>query len=136
MAELKYSRQREAIRSYLSQTNSHPTAEVIYSAIREIYPNISLGTVYRNLNLLVETGEIAKLSCGDGSDHFDYNTQNHYHFICTECGQVLDLEIPPLDTITAAAGSHFDGIIEGHCTYFYGKCSQCKSARNKCINNI
>lgn len=127
MAELKYSRQREAIRNYLSQSKEHPTAETVYSAIREIYPNISLGTVYRNLNLLVETGEIIKLSCGDNSDHYDYDTSSHYHFICSNCGRVLDLKMDSIDSINNVAGSHFDGTIEGHCTYFYGKCPDCHS---------
>lgn len=127
MAELKYSRQREAIRSYLSRTKEHPTAEAVYAAIREIHPNISLGTVYRNLNLLVSTGEIQKLSCGDGSDHFDYDTSSHYHFICTDCGCVLDLEMNSIDSINDIAGSHFNGSIEGHSTYFYGKCPDCKA---------
>ncbi|KSV58548.1 Fur family transcriptional regulator [Acetivibrio ethanolgignens] len=125
MAELKYSRQREAIRTYLAETKEHPTAEMVYSAIRQTYPNISLGTVYRNLNLLVETGEINKLSCGDGLDHFDYDTSSHYHFVCTKCGRVIDLKMDSIDSINKAAGSHFDGSIDGHCTYFYGKCPHC-----------
>lgn len=126
MAELKYSRQREAIRNYLAGSKEHPTAEMVYSAIRQIYPNISLGTVYRNLSLLVETGEIIKLSCGDNSDHFDYDTSTHYHFICTNCGRVLDLEMDSIDLINTIAGAHFNGTIEGHSTYFYGKCPDCK----------
>lgn len=125
MAELKYSRQREAIRTYLAGTKEHPTAEMVYSAIRQIYPNISLGTVYRNLNLLVETGEINKLSCGDGLDHFDYDTNSHYHFVCTKCGRVIDLEMDSIDSINKVAGSHFNGSIDGHFTYFYGKCPHC-----------
>lgn len=125
MAELKYSRQREAIRTYLAGTKEHPTAEMVYNTIRQTYPNISLGTVYRNLNLLVETGEINKLSCGDGLDHFDYDTSRHYHFICTDCGRVIDLEMDSIDSINKVAGSHFNGSINGHCTYFYGKCPHC-----------
>ena len=69
MAALKYSRQREAIKSYLCGREDHPTADMIYTSIRGDFPNISLGTVYRNLNLLVETGEIQRLTCGDGADH-------------------------------------------------------------------
>lgn len=125
MAELKYSRQREAIRAYLAGTKEHPTAEMVYHAIRQTYPNISLGTVYRNLNLLVETGEINKLSCGDGLEHFDYDTGSHYHFVCTDCGRVIDLEMDSIDSINKVAGSHFAGNIDGHFTYFYGKCPQC-----------
>ena len=71
MAVMKYSRQREAIKEYLMNTKEHPTADMVYSHIREIYQNISLGTVYRNLNLLTSTGEIKKLSCGENNDRFD-----------------------------------------------------------------
>ena len=74
MKTLKYSRQRESIKACLMGRKDHPTADALYTSIREQFPNISLGTVYRNLNLLVELGEIRKLSCGDGTDHFDYDT--------------------------------------------------------------
>ena len=66
MKTLKYSRQRESIKACLMSRKDHPTADALYTSIREQFPNISLGTVYRNLNLLVELGEIRKLSCGDG----------------------------------------------------------------------
>ena len=128
MPVIKFSRQRESIRNYLSGTKEHPTADVIYHNIRKEYPNISLGTVYRNLNLLVEQGEIQKLSCGDGTDHFDYNTDEHYHFICTECRRVLDLEMESISHINIIAGANFDGIIEGSSTYFSGKCPNCKNS--------
>ena len=64
MKTLKYSRQRESIKANLMSRHDHPTADALYASIREEFPNISLGTVYRNLNLLVETGEILKLTCG------------------------------------------------------------------------
>lgn len=69
MAGLKYSRQREAVLVYLRSTKSHPTAEQVYQKIREEFPKISLGTVYRNLNLLADCGEILRLNCGDGVEH-------------------------------------------------------------------
>ncbi len=126
MATLKYSRQRESIKDYLANTTSHPTADTVYSKIREIYPNISLGTVYRNLNLLVSQGEILQLSCGDGCDRFDGNPDPHYHFVCTECHNVYDLEMESIDHINVIAGASFKGEIEGHNTYFFGKCEDCK----------
>ena len=67
MQATKYSRQREAVKEYLKGTDSHPTADEVYSAIRTIFPHISLGTVYRNLNLLVEQGEAIKLTTEGGS---------------------------------------------------------------------
>lgn len=125
MSGLKYSRQRESIRSYLAGTKEHPTADTVYQNIRKIYPNISLGTVYRNLNLLAETGEITKVTCGDGIDHFDADTSQHYHFICSQCKKVLDLDMDSINHINTIAGSSFPGTIEGSVTYFYGKCPEC-----------
>ena len=82
MKTLKYSRQRESIKASLMSRKDHPTADAVYASIREEFPNISLGTVYRNLNLLVELGEAQKLAFGDGKDHFDADTSLHYHFVC------------------------------------------------------
>ena len=70
MAVLRYSKQRESIKNYLCGREDHPTADMIYTSIREEYPNISLGTIYRNLSLLVEIGEIQKITT-DGADRFD-----------------------------------------------------------------
>lgn len=126
MAVMKYSRQRESIKEYLAHTKEHPTADMVYQNLRIIYPNISLGTVYRNLNLLSEQGEILKLSCGNGSDHFDATTTPHYHFLCRKCNQVFDLEMNDINHINIIAGANFDGEIEGHNTFFYGKCGNCK----------
>ena len=122
---IKYSRQREHILQYLRSTTKHPTAETIYQHMKTEHPNISLGTVYRNLALLVQLGEIQKISSPDGADRFDANTSPHYHFICTECGAVLDLELSPLDHINLLAEHKFQGTIEGHVTLFYGKCPDC-----------
>ena len=87
---LKYSRQREAIKDFLMTRNDHPTADVVYSNVRTEFPNISLGTVYRNLTLLADLGEIARLRVGDGVDHFDADTSPHYHFVCSDCGSVIE----------------------------------------------
>lgn len=125
MAVQKFSRQREAIKKYLSSTTSHPTAETIYENIRLVYPKISLGTVYRNLNLLVDHGEILKLSCGDGSIHFDGNSLPHNHFICDSCGAISDLEMEAITHIDEIAALSFNGKIKGHITYFFGTCPEC-----------
>ena len=131
MATLKYSRQREAIKEFLATRKDHPTADVVYQNIREIYPHISLGTVYRNLTLLSDIGEILRLHLSDGVDHFDADTSLHYHFICKECGRVIDLEMDSIDYINASAGRNFPGQIEGNVTYFYGTCKDCLLSGNK-----
>ena len=128
---LKYSKQRESIKNFLVPRYDPPTAETVYLNIRREFPNISLGTVYRNLNLLAEIGEIQKLSPGIGPDRFDGNPAPHYHFICRHCGCVMDLTVSGLDHINILAGQDFDGEIEGHITYFYGACPSCK-ASEKC----
>lgn len=131
---LKYSRQREAIKDFLMTRNDHPTADVVYSNVRTESPNISLGTVYRNLTLLADLGEIARLRVGDGVDHFDADTSPHYHFVCSDCGSVIDLEMDSIDSINQTAAKNFDGQIAGHITYFYGLCLHCKEKKLKALS--
>ena len=122
---LKHSKQREMIKSFLMTRKDHPTADVVYMNVRQQNPNISLGTVYRNLTLLADIGDIQRLRLGDGVDHFDADTSPHYHFICSDCGSVIDLEMNSTDSIKDIAGMNFNGSIAGHVTYFYGKCGNC-----------
>lgn len=125
MKTLKYSRQREAIKACLMGRFDHPTADALYMSIRQEFPNISLGTVYRNLNLLVDLGEIQKLTFGDGTDHFDADTTPHYHLVCRDCGSVTDLRMPVIHGLNEQAESHCGSKIEGHTIFFYGTCEEC-----------
>ena len=125
MATLKYSRQRELIKDFLMTRKDHPTADIVYMNVRKQNPNISLGTVYRNLTLLADIGEISRLRVGDGVDHFDADTSPHYHFVCTKCGSVTDLEMDSIESILETAKANFDGYIAGHVTHFYGICGKC-----------
>lgn len=122
---LKKSKQRDMIKAFLMGRKDHPTADVVYMNVRQENPNISLGTVYRNLTLLAEIGEIQRLRVGTGVDHFDADTSPHYHFVCNDCGSVIDLEMESIESITDTASAAFDGIIAGHVTYFYGTCGNC-----------
>lgn len=125
MAALKYSRQREAIKTYLMNCKTHPTADTIYSSLREEYPNISLGTVYRNLALLTELGEIARISTGDSSEHYDGDTSLHHHFICTRCHRVMDLPAENMDSVMSTASASAPGRIDFCRANFYGICKDC-----------
>jgi len=125
LATLKYSRQRESIKEYLANTTEHPTADMVYLKVKQEFPNISLGTVYRNLNLLAEIGDAIKISTPDGGDRFDGNTTPHYHFFCRECGKMMDLNIKDMEQINRIASQNFDGAIETHTTTFYGVCGDC-----------
>mgnify|MGYP000588663851 CR=1 FL=1 len=97
--------------------HDHPTADALYASIREEFPNISLGTVYRNLNLLVETGEILKLTCGNGPDHYDGNVAPHYHFVCRDCGQVYDMELDEMADLNTSVQAAAPGKIDSHSIY-------------------
>ncbi len=125
MAARKHSRQRDSIKEFLMARKDHPTADVIYRNVRLRNPNISLGTVYRNLTLLAESGEISRLNMGDGVDRFDGDTSPHYHLLCEKCGSVVDLEMEDISSILEKAASHFDGHVAGYVTYFYGTCRHC-----------
>lgn len=125
MAVLKHSKQREMIKDFLMSRKDHPTADMVYMNVRQQNPNISLGTVYRNLTLLADIGEIQRLRLGDGVDHFDADTSKHYHFICNRCGSVIDLEMDAIDSVIDVASRRFGGHITGHTTYFYGSCENC-----------
>lgn len=125
MAVLKHSKQRDSIKELLMSRKDHPTADMVYTDIRKIYPNISLGTVYRNLSLLSEIGEIKKLATGEGADHYDADTTPHNHFICRCCGSVLDLDMEDVGFIMEKAGEHFDGKIDSYSVNFYGTCEKC-----------
>ncbi len=89
---MKYSKQREIILQALMDNPMHPTADDIYRIVRLKEPKISLGTVYRNLNQLAETGRIIKIQMSDGSDRFDAKTYPHMHLVCSECGSVMDMD--------------------------------------------
>jgi Fur family peroxide stress response transcriptional regulator len=101
---------------------------MIYERVKERIPNISLGTVYRNLTLLADLGEIARLHLGDGVDHFDYNAAPHYHFVCSRCGGVSDLETPDIKVVDTDAFQNFGGEIHGYSVHFHGVCPNCKGS--------
>ena len=127
---LKHSKQRDCIQAFLATRCDHPTAETVYLNIREEFPKISLATVYRNLSLLADIGEIQKISTGNGPDRFDAIAKPHNHFVCKECGAVIDLEMDSIAHINEIAGKSFNGRIDGHSIHVYGICPDCLSKNN------
>ena len=123
----KYSHQREAIISFLESRKDHPTADEVYHNIKESIPNISLGTVYRNLKQLSEAGRILRLTCDGKTDHFDACTVPHYHFLCKCCGGVKDIPMEPMDTLINQAKECTNFQIEEANVLFTGVCDQCNS---------
>lgn len=122
---MNYSKQRETMLSLLQTMKSHPTANEIYLEMRKTEPKISLGTVYRNLNLLSKNGSIARIDSHHDSVRFDGDTSRHYHFVCNLCGKVVDLmmdQIDLADEVKEACG----GEVNDHSLIFYGLCKDCK----------
>ena len=119
-----YSRQREAILSVLRATDTHPTAGWIYEKVREIIPNISLGTVYRNLTELSQSGEILSIDVRDGQEHYDGDKSPHLHLRCKGCNSITDVVLNN-DPLTALAqGEEF--VPETSVYVIYGICKNCK----------
>ena len=124
----RMTRQKKVILDVLCATTSHPSAEWIYQEARKEIPGISLGTVYRNLNLLRDNGEILELCYGSGQSHYDGLVAQHYHFCCEGCGRVFNIDLPVLSQIEARARSVSPFRIDGHRLEFYGLCDVCKEA--------
>ena len=120
-----YSRQRETILQVLRSTDTHPTASAVYNEVRKVIPNISLGTVYRNLAALSEEGVIFSLSVGDGYEHFDGNSAPHAHLHCKHCGKIYEA---PLNQDILAQTAKESGFLSETAVYIvYGVCGKCKS---------
>ncbi|MBE6809489.1 MAG: transcriptional repressor [Ruminococcaceae bacterium] len=119
-----YSKQREAILNELRGRCDHPTASQVYEGVREVIPNISLGTVYRNLASLVESGEILSVTVGDGKEHFDGDKSFHLHLHCKCCGAIIDSRVKD-DKLNSIA--KFDGFApETSVCVVYGLCKNCQ----------
>ena len=107
-------------------TTSHPTAEWVYQQLKPKYPDLSLGTVYRNISQFKEDGLIITVGVVNGQERYDGNVQPHTHFVCTECGTVLDIEESFLGEAENKQISEKYGIVVNfHELVFYGKCSKC-----------
>lgn len=123
---MRYSKQRELIVSTLRENVVHPTADYIYSLVRAKCPQISLATVYRNLNQLAESGDIVKIQGLDGSVHYDWNTHKHYHFICTKCKKVYDIDYDIAPELAQKVSEKTGLVVEEYDTSFKGICHHCK----------
>lgn len=124
----KHFRKRDAILSYLRSTDIHPSADMVYAKLKPEIPDLSLGTVYRNLSMFRQQGTIASVGTVDGVERFDGNTMPHVHFICTDCNSVIDmpaLQVP--ETMTQSAADQIGGRVASCSLTFTGQCSNCIS---------
>lgn len=123
----KRSRQRERILNVLKGTGAHPTASWIYDKLKGEFPDLSMGTVYRNLNILKEQGLIRKIDFGSTFDRYDANTAPHYHFICERCGSIIDLDMHIDKELNRRVERMTKLKTKRHRIEFYGFCDKCSS---------
>lgn len=124
---LRITKQREIILNELCSVTSHPTADTLYQMVRKHLPKISLGTVYRNLEIMSECGIIQKLDIGGTQKRFDANARVHYHVRCSKCGRIDDLDLSPDFNVEKAASKLTPFKILRHRLEFTGLCPDCQS---------
>ena len=118
--------QRQVILEEIQKVNTHPTADEVYEMVRRRLPRISLGTVYRNLEILSTRGLIQKVGPLSSQMRFDGITKNHYHLRCIYCGKVEDAPIETVDRLENAIREKSDYSIIGHKLEFIGICPECR----------
>ena len=123
---LTMTRQRRAILEELARTDGHPTADELYHRLRKDLPRISLGTIYRNLELLAEHGLVRKLEVAGSQKRFDADTSEHYHVRCERCGRVEDVAVDHLGHLDDAVAEASEYRILGHRLKFVGVCPACQ----------
>ncbi len=126
MSRKRMTKQRQAILQALNDKNCHPTADEIYFEVRKKIPNISLGTIYRNLNVLLEMNKIREIYNSPKYARYDANPKPHYHFQCQKCDRVCDVHLPyqrDLDKLIAD-NELFD--VHHHTVVFFGLCEECQ----------
>ncbi|MGO9569428.1 MAG: Fur family transcriptional regulator [Desulfomonilaceae bacterium] len=126
---LRMTPQRRIILEELREVHTHPTAGEIYEIVRKRLPRISLGTVYRNLEILSEIGMIQKLEMAGAQKRFDGTVENHYHVRCVRCGRVDDVLVDTIPMVNEALAESSDYEILWHRLEFVGLCPQCKKER-------
>ena len=119
---MRYSIQRETIYGVLCATKTHPDAEWVYNRVRETIPDVSLGTVYRDLGALVRCGKVVALRTADGLTHYDADVTPHAHFVCKNCHRITDFALPAIELPQGFAAEN-----ETH--VYYGLCADCGKAR-------
>ena len=130
----RITKQRQVILEELRKLNTHPSADEIYKVVRRRLPRISLGTVYRNLEVLAQMGEIQKLELSGSLKRYDWDTNKHYHIRCVRCNRVDNVPIAPLNQLEDELYDATVFEIIGHNLEFTGLCPEC-SKKNHTIDH-
>ena len=121
----KHSKKRDAILRVIRSTTAHPGAQWVYDQLKPAIPDLSLGTVYRNINLFLREGSVISVGVVDGEERFDGFAAPHPHLVCGHCGRVIDLPCPDPETLKLLAGGKPGFSIDYRKTTFYGVCGEC-----------
>ena len=125
-------RQRALIYALVASTDAHPTADWIYERARESMPRLSLGTVYRNLQVLAREGKIRAIDAWGKTTRYDADLSTHYHFICTSCGAIRDVSKPAGEDARLAGLFALPGFsVASHRLEFQGLCASCSKSRKR-----
>ena len=128
---VRYSKKREAILTTIQGTKCHPSAEWIYQRLKPCHPDLSLGTVYRNLTFFLEHGLVQRVGTVQGQERFDAIVTPHSHFVCDCCGSILDLpEINSDAGLDQAVSQQYGLAVQRHKLTFYGLCPSCTNQQN------
>jgi len=123
----RFTAQRSAVYSVLGSTSSHPTADEIFTSVRETIPDISLATVYKALEAFVSCGLARKLSMGEGPARYDGRTEEHEHVRCLSCGRVADIDDVNLSSWLDSVARKTDFQIVSYRLELLGHCSRCRN---------
>lgn len=127
----RYSPKREAILQLLRETDTHPSVEWIFQQLKPRFPDLSLGTVYRNIAAFQEEGLIRSVGVVNGQERFDGNISPHTHFVCNRCGRICDLhELAVPQELLEAPGERTGVRVEHYQLTFLGVCSHCLEEEN------
>lgn len=124
---MRYSKQRELVLKTVLENKIHPNAEFVYNVLKETNPELSLGTVYRNLNSLVKNNMLKRISIPNGSDCFDGTLAEHQHLVCTKCGKVIDITLSELDKIQLSVLKKTGFVIDYTSLALEGICKECQN---------
>jgi Fe2+ or Zn2+ uptake regulation protein len=127
---MRYSKQREEVmRVMRSGSLDHPTAQQVHDLVRSSMPEVSLGTVYRNLHQLVDAGELVEV-CVGGAVHYDTHLDSHHHIVCTRCGMLIDLPVDQqLESEMKAKATELGHHVEQFELHIKGQCAQCRTTQ-------
>jgi Fur family peroxide stress response transcriptional regulator len=128
---MRLTRQREVLLQAVKESKSHPDADSIYHLLKPQYPELSLGTVYRNLNVLSQAGMITKLTTPFSKEHYDGNTHPHYHLCCEVCQKIMDLDTPYKTELDREIQQNTQFLVREHEIVFHGICEFCQKEKGQ-----